>query len=285
MGSHMAKSKQIILLFAAIILLVSILWIAWANTALEQNTYAVCFPDLPSAFDGYRIAHISDLHNTEIGERNEMLLQMLKDAEPDIIAITGDLIDSRRTDTEVALDFVKQAMEVAPCYYVTGNHESRIPQYEELKNAIEAAGVVVLEDAAVSITLGADQITLVGVNDPAFAENQLDDPTVAMTKKLEQLKTENGVTILLSHRPELFESYRASGMDLVLSGHAHGGQFRLPWIGGLVAPNQGFFPQYDSGLYTDETTNMIVSRGIGNSLFPFRFNNRPEVILIELQTA
>ena len=102
---------------------------------------------------------------------------------------------------------------------------------------------------------------------------------------LEQLKTEDGVSILLSHRPELFESYRASGMDLVLSGHAHGGQFRLPFIGGLIAPNQGFFPQYDSGLYTDETTNMIVSRGIGNSLFPFRFNNRPEVILIELQTA
>ena len=89
-------------------------------------------------------------------------------------------------------------------------------------------------------------------------------------------------TILLSHRPELFETYVCCGVDLVLCGHAHGGQFRLPFIGGLVAPNQGLFPKYDSGLYTDGKTNMVVSRGLGNSIIPFRFNNRPEVILVEI---
>jgi predicted MPP superfamily phosphohydrolase len=90
--------------------------------------------------------------------------------------------------------------------------------------------------------------------------------------------------VLLSHRPELFDTYLTAGMDLVLSGHAHGGQFRLPIIGGLVAPNQGMFPKYDAGLYTARNTNMIVSRGIGNSIVPFRFNNRPEIILIQLQS-
>lgn len=91
-------------------------------------------------------------------------------------------------------------------------------------------------------------------------------------------------SILLSHRPELFEVYAKNNIDLILSGHAHGGQFCLPLIGGLLAPNQGLFPKYDSGIYTQENTNMVVSRGIGNRLFPFRFNNCPEVILIELKS-
>ena len=94
----------------------------------------------------------------------------------------------------------------------------------------------------------------------------------------------NNYMILLSHRPELFETYVCCGVDLVLSGHTHGGQFRLPFIEGLVAPNQGLFPKYDSGLYTDRITNMVVSRGLGNSIIPFRFNNRPEVVLVELNT-
>ena len=95
---------------------------------------------------------------------------------------------------------------------------------------------------------------------------------------------DDGFTLLLSHRPELFEVYVTCNADLVLSGHAHGGQFRLPFIGGLAAPNQGLFPKYDAGLFSEGKTKMIVSRGIGNSIFPFRFNNRPEVVLIELQT-
>ena len=105
-----------------------------------------------------------------------------------------------------------------------------------------------------------------------------------MSSKLKELHTDGDeFTILLSHRPELFDTYVDHDIDLVLSGHAHGGQFRLPFIGGLVAPNQGLFPEYDAGLYTEGSTNMLVSRGVGNSIFPFRINNRPEVILIELQ--
>ena len=105
------------------------------------------------------------------------------------------------------------------------------------------------------------------------------------TKLNTLMEQETAYAILLSHRPELFETYAACGVDLVLSGHAHGGQFRLPFIGGLIAPNQGLFPKYDAGLFTDGNTNMIVSRGIGNSIIPIRFNNRPEIVLLELRAA
>ena len=279
------RKKFIFLAVVAIILVALVIWIAWGNTALELNTYIVSSSKLPDSFNGYRIAHVSDLHNTEMGKDNEKLLVMLRDADPDMIAITGDLIDSRNTDIEVALQFIREAVKIAPCYYVTGNHEARVNEYGELKTGMEAAGVTVLEDARAEISLEDGSITLIGVNDPSYQTDYLfGDSETVMNTKLEELHTENGeFTVLLSHRPELFDTYADHGLDLVLSGHAHGGQFRLPFIGGLVAPNQGLFPEYDAGIYTEGNTNMLVSRGIGNSILPFRINNRPEVILIELQ--
>ena len=280
-----AKNKKLILLaVVAAMLLALIIWIVWENTALELNTYTIASSRLPESFDGFRIAHISDLHNAEIGKDNEKILMMLREAQPDMIAITGDLIDSRNTNTEVALQFVQNAMEIAPCYYVTGNHEARVDAYGKLKTGMETAGVIVLEDAQIKISLGGGTITLIGVNDPSFQTDYLfGDGQAVMNAKLTKLcADQEGYTILLSHRPELLDTYAQYDIDLVLSGHAHGGQFRLPFVGGLVAPNQGFFPKYDAGLYTQENTHMLVSRGIGNSLLPFRINNRPEVILIEL---
>ena len=278
------KKKIIVLAVVATVLLALISWTVWGNTALELNTYMILSDRLPEAFDGYRIAHVSDLHNAEMGKDNEKLLDMLRETEPDIIAITGDIIDSRNTNIDIALQFTKAAMEIAPCYYVTGNHEARISKYDELKAGMEAAGVVVLEDEKTKISLEGGEITLIGVNDPSYQTDYLfGDAEAVMQSKLHEITNEEDTyTILLSHRPELFEVYTESKVDLVLSGHAHGGQFRLPFVGGLVAPNQGLFPKYDAGLYTEENTNMIVSRGIGNSILPFRFNNRPEVILIDL---
>ena len=283
----MTKKKKRMIVFAVVatILLGLIIWTAWGNTALELNRYIISSDRLPEAFDGYRIAHVSDLHNTEIGKDNEKLLAMLREADPDIIAITGDIIDSRNTDIDIALQFTKTAMEIAPCYYVTGNHEARVSEYDELKEGMIELGVVVLEDGRIELEQSKETITLLGVNDPSFQTDYLfgDSETVMQSKLQEIINEEDTYTILLSHRPELLEVYTESKVDLVLSGHAHGGQFRLPFVGGLVAPNQGLFPKYDSGLYTEENTNMIVSKGIGNSILPFRFNNRPEVILIELK--
>ena len=270
--------KRIIYVFV-IFILISILWVLWANKALEVNTYTVSSNRLPKAFDGFTIAHISDFHNTNIGDK---VLDKLDDTNVDIIVITGDIIDSRNTQPEIALEFVEELVKKAPCYYVSGNHEGRIDVYPAFKEDMKDLGVYVLEDECIEIKKENDVISLIGVDDPSFQTDYLfgDDITV-MSTKLDQLKNEQ-YTILLSHRPELFDVYVEYDMDVVFSGHAHGGQFRLPFIGGLVAPNQGLFPKYDAGLFVKYNTHMIVSKGIGNSIIPMRFNNRPEVIVIEL---
>lgn len=283
MLKHILTKKKTICILSGI-LLILIVWTAWGNAALELNTYTISSRGLPDAFDGYRIAQVSDLHNAEFGDRNQRLLEMLREAEPDMIAITGDLIDSRKTNIAVALAFAEEAVKFAPCYYVSGNHEARVSEYQDLKTGLEAAGVTVLDDAQVKIEVSGESITVIGVNDPSFHADYLTSDAAVMDRKLSELSSEDaGFAILLSHRPELFDTYAAHDMDLILTGHAHGGQFRLPLIGGLIAPNQGLFPKYDDGLYSEGNTNMIVSRGLGNSIIPFRFNNRPEVVLIELK--
>ena len=284
MFKHILTKKKTICILSGI-LLILIVWTAWGNAALELNTYTVSSRGLPDVFNGYRIAQVSDLHNAEFGDGNQRLLDMLREAEPDMIAITGDLIDSRKTNIAVALAFAEEAVRIAPCYYVSGNHEARVPEYRELKAGLEAAGVTVLDDARVEIEISGKSITIIGVNDRSFLADYLTSDAAVMDRKLSELSSEDAsFTILLSHRPELFDTYVAHNMDLVLTGHAHGGQFRLPLIGGLIAPNQGLFPKYDDGLYSEGNTNMIVSRGLGNSIIPFRFNNRPEVVLIELKS-
>ena len=261
-----------------------ILWTLWGNTALTVNTYTVSGDTIPENFSGFRIAQISDLHNAEFGKNNEKLLKLLREAAPDILVITGDLVDSYDTDVEVSLAFVREAVKLAPCYYVTGNHEARISEYPMLKAGLEAAGVQVLENEKLTLEREGERITLMGVNDPSFLTDYLTgDSEAVMQAALESLVEEtDGYTVLLSHRPELFEAYVQSGVDLVFSGHAHGGQFRLPFVGGMVAPNQGLFPEYDSGIYTEGGTHMLVSHGLGNSIIPIRFNNRPEIIVAEL---
>ena len=281
----MKNNKKVLFTFITAILLIAIVFlIVWGNTAIKLNTYTVKSEKTPEALKGYRIAHVSDLHNTKIGDSNEKLLKILEEAEPDIIAITGDIIDSRKTDVDVALHFAKEAVKIAPCYYVSGNHEARTSEYDELKSGLVELGVAVLENASVEIEHNGEKILLIGLDDPSFKADYLfgDEESVVRSCLSELIPSEDRFTLLLSHRPEMFDTYADFGIDLVLSGHAHGGQFRLPFIGGVVAPNQGFFPEYDAGLYTKGSTNMIVSRGIGNSIIPFRINNRPEIILIEL---
>lgn len=281
------SSKSLISLgIVTVLLLILVVWTIWGNTALTVSTIVISNSRIPLSFSEFRIAQVSDLHNDEFGKNNMELLQILSESTPDIIVITGDLVDSQHTDMDVALDFVRGAVQIAPVYYVTGNHEAWIQQYDELKTGLEMIGVTVLEDEAIQLEQGDEEVTLVGLSDPDFTVNGDmfgEVPAMVGTKLGELTDIEDSYTILLSHRPELFETYSDCEIDLVLSGHAHGGQFRLPFVGGLIAPNQGIFPKYDAGLYTEDNTNMIVSRGIGNSVIPFRFNNRPEIVLVELK--
>ena len=278
-------NKKTVLIVSVLVILCLGIWTLWGNIALEVNEYEIVSDRIPEAFAGFRIAQVSDLHNKDFGEGYGQLLTLLSQINPDIIVVTGDLIDSRQTDLDIALEFAWQAGKIARVYYVSGNHEARVPEYEDLKTGLVKAGVVILENQKVQITREGESITLMGIDDPSFQEDYLfgDSESVAR-QAIEDLKNESdGYTVLLSHRPELFNLYVDTGMDLVFSGHAHGGQFRLPFIGGLVAPNQGFFPEYDAGQFNEENTTMIVSRGVGNSIIPIRFNNRPEIVLVTLR--
>lgn len=265
--------------FLFIILLIS--WIVWGNKALAVNEITVSNSKIPDSFDGFRIVQISDLHNAEFGENNSDLLSLIEKSEPDIILITGDLIDSRHTDIEIGINFAAEAQNIAPTYYVSGNHEARLSEYMEIENALIDSGVTVLNNESVNIEIGADSISLYGVKDLNFYFDGSYEAIIKNSLQTLDVK-ENSFNILMAHHPEYFDFYVSDGYDLVFSGHAHGGQIRLPFIGGVIAPGQGFFPEYDSGVYTDKNTSMIVSRGIGNSLFPFRVNNRPEIIIAEL---
>ena len=277
-------NKKNWLCVTAICLVVISARIVLGNTNLEITEYYVSSSRIPDPFDGFEFAQISDLHNAEFGDENEDLLVLLSQIKPDVIILTGDLIDSRHTDIEIALDFAGKAAQICPVYYVTGNHESRIPEYAELKMGLTEAGVTVLENQKVQITKDGESITLLGIQDPSFRTDYLFGDAESVSRQaITSLQNEyDGYTVLLSHRPELFELYVDTGVDLVFSGHAYGGQFRLPFVGGLVAPNQGFFPKYDAGQFVGKNTTMIVSRGVGNSIFPFRINNPPELVVVEL---
>lgn len=268
----------------AVFIIMFLIWVLWADKALTVREFEISDIKIPTSFNGFRIAHISDLHNTSFGKDNIKLLEKLRDASPDIIAVTGDIIDSRRTDITVAEEFITEALKIAPVYYVTGNHESRVTSFDGLLSFMENAGVVVAENKSIRLYWGNASITVCGISDPNFTAGDFQGYEEAVVDtSLGKLTRNEDFTVLLSHHPEFFELYVQHGFELVLSGHAHGGQFRLPFVGGFIAPGQGLFPEYDSGLYREKETSMIVSRGLGNSIIPLRFNNRPEIILITLK--
>ncbi len=253
----------------------------WENRHFTVTEYEVSSPRLPEEFDGFTVAQISDLHNARFGEGNRRLISALDALHPDIIAITGDFVDSRRTRIPQALEFASAIVEIAPCYYVPGNHEARIKDYSTLKDGLLSRGISVVENSACEIRRGEARISLTGLADPTFVRGS---SSLTVKSSMQTAVDNSQFTLLLSHRPEFFHICAANGADVVLTGHAHGGQFRLPKLGGLFAPGQGFLPKYQSGLYKEGRTAMVVSRGLGNSLFPFRLNNRPELVTVMIKT-
>ena len=276
------KKRRLIPVLAALLVIFS-LWTVWQNLNVKATYYELYFEDLPESFDGFAIAQISDLHNAVFGRENKQIIDILKEAGPDMIAITGDFVDSRRTDTAVSVALAGEMIKIAPCFYVTGNHESRIGEaYEKMEKELSDAGVNVLRCEQANIARDGESILIMGVDDPFFFDRKREHRDSVMHSELNMLEYEEGFRILLSHRPEMFPDYAAHGIDLTLSGHAHGGQFRLPWIGGLVAPHQGLFAKYDGGVYREDNSVMVNSRGIGNSVIPVRINNQPEVVIVTL---
>ena len=275
-GKWLAISAIIAVLLAAFVLL--------GNYDVEMDKYNVKSEKIPQSFDGFRIAQVSDLHNAQFDKYNAAVLEPIFLSRPDIIVITGDMIDSRRTNVKRAISFAEKAVNIAPVYYANGNHEERLPkEYDELKKGLQNAGVTILENASADITIGDETITLTGLNDPAFEMEIVDDSAKKnIASQLERAVPKNdNYKILLAHRPEHFDVY-SKYTDLVFSGHAHGGQFILPFIGGLIAPGQGFFPKCYEGSHTKNGAEMLISRGLGSSILPLRINNKPQIVIAEL---
>lgn len=289
------KQKNI-LIFLLITIISLFIFFIWQNNSITINEISFKNNTIPESFNGYKILQISDLHNKEFGSKQSKILSQIEKINPDIIVVTGDLIDSNHTNIDVAMNLIKGAIKVAPIYYVSGNHEAWSGSYSELKSKLENSGVVVLDGEKIQVfnnnknssksdNSNKDYINLIGLSDPSFTDSDLskNDSSVETENLLNTLtENSNNFKILLSHRPELFKIYSNSNVDLVFSGHAHGGQFRLPFIGGLIAPEQGFFPRLTEGIHWDNNTSMVISRGLGNSIIPIRIFNRPELVVVTL---
>lgn len=257
----------------------------YENYKLAIKKIVIHHAVLPASFQGYRILHISDLHNTCFGYHQRQLIKAINDAQPDCIVITGDLLDKRRTTAE-HMEPIRWLMEAIkdsyPIFYVPGNHEGTSRHYPYLRNYLLQNRVYVLENKRAKITRNNESIAICGIKDPKFYPQRNDEE--AFLADLQTLKNACGdmYSILLSHRPERIALYYQCGFHLAFCGHAHGGQFRLPAIGSVYAPNQGFLPCYVDGQYNQGTTTMIVSRGLGNSRLPQRIHNRPQLIMVTL---
>lgn len=278
------RKIKMVLIFVGIVLLLG-LFFSWQNNSIEVSSYDYSNPKIPSEFVGFKIAHISDLHNKMFGEKQTKLLNKVENLSPDIIVVTGDLIDRRKFDLEKAMCFIDGAMEIAPVYFVTGNHEAWSGAYPEIKKRLLASGVIVLDNEIIEISKNDSSIRLLGLADPGFnnSNRSKDLDTCNLELLLKEWSEDRAFNVLLCHRPELFELYCDNNIDLVFSGHAHGGQFRIPFIGAIFAPDQGFFPRFTSGSYSEEDSTMFVSRGLGNSIIPIRIFNKPEIIAVTLK--
>lgn len=261
----------------AIICAVLLPFFLYENKHLVVSEYTYSSDKTDSALDGFKIVQISDLHNACFGKNNERLLGKIEELNPDIIVLTGDLVDSKHTNINSALKFAGNAVKICPVYYITGNHEYALSdeKRERLLTGLEECGVTVLYNEMVTISKNGASFNLTGLDDNYITGSTLSGLLTGH---------ENELNVVLAHEPQFIKSYSNAGSDLVLAGHAHGGQFRLPIIGAVYAPGQGLNPEYTEGIYTRNNTTMIVSRGLGNSVIPVRLFNDPEIVCVTLES-
>ncbi|MFC0675993.1 metallophosphoesterase [Brachybacterium hainanense] len=270
-------------------------WLVWDNRRLVTTELTLVDARLPAEFSGFRIVQISDLHSRTFGDGNAPLLEAVRRARPDAIALTGDLVDRTSPDADIALALVDELVRIAPVHYVTGNHEAAYRDTPGLLNGLRSRGVDVLRGDVVVHERGGARIAIAGIDDPAVEApgeqipEQGDSARTAarldlVEDRLGAMGQERPFTVLLSHRPELIDPYAQAGMDVVLAGHAHGGQVRIPLLGGLVAPDQGLLPRYTEGIHVREGTALVISRGIGNSIAPIRVNDPAELVVVTLRS-
>ncbi len=253
------------------------------DNRLEISHYTVKSNKLPKEFDGFKIMHLSDFHcDTTAG-----LVDAVRNEHPDIICITGDMTHDTGS-YEPFMRLLEEIIKIAPVYIVSGNHDVWRKDYDEMIKKCERFGAVVLQNESEIIKKDNEIITISGLEDPSSVTHSIISEKIK--DGLEKLSISDGFNLLLFHRANLLDAFNDMSFDLILSGHMHGGQFRIPGIGGVVSPKTNFmqkgrifFPKYFGGEYMINNTKMIVSRGIGNPTILPRVFNRPEICSITLK--
>ncbi|WP_418487763.1 metallophosphoesterase [Faecousia sp.] len=274
----MRRRKTAVLLVLTALLAAGFL--LWGNCSLQTTETALVSPALPPAFDGLRIVELADLHGRVFGRGSRRLLAAVRRAEPDLICIDGDLFDEH-TDLAMLPPLLRGLCAIAPVYYVTGNHEWRVPGLRGILAQMRACGVTVLQDDWRVLRRGEDALIVAGTDDPCGpAERKTPAELIA------DIRAEAGEAaflLLLTHRNDQLPQWSALGVQAVLAGHCHGGVVRLPFVGGLFGTDRRLFPAWDAGLYRQGETALYVSRGLGYTNVHFRLFNRPEVAVIVLR--
>lgn len=274
----MRRRKTAVLLVLTALLAAGFL--LWGNCSLQTTETALVSPALPPAFDGLRIVELADLHGRVFGRGSRRLLAAVRRAEPDLICIDGDLFDEH-TDLAMLPPLLRGLCASAPVYYVTGNHEWRVPGLRGILAQMRACGVTVLQDDWRVLRRGEDALIVAGTDDPCGpAERKTPAELIA------DIRAEAGEAaflLLLAHRNDQLPQWSALGVQAVLAGHCHGGVVRLPFVGGLFGTDRRLFPAWDAGLYRQGETALYVSRGLGYTNVHFRLFNRPEVAVIVLR--
>lgn len=261
----------------------------------KEVFYTVESKKLPESFQGVKIVVVADLHNKSFGHKNERLIQKIKALQPDIILIAGDLMVRKQPKKyEVALQFMKGISNICPIYYGLGNHEQSLMTsdkgftdlYFNYRDTVKKMGVTFLDNESVFITRKNEKIKITGVSIgkmffqkfklPSMSDDYLQNLVGNCDKKC--------YNILIAHNPSYFKSYIKWGADLIFSGHIHGGVIRIPFLGGMLSPQCRFFPKYAGGRYDSENQTMLVSRGLGGHTIKFRIFNRPEIMVVNLQS-
>ena len=239
--------------------------------SIAVKRYTIVISKLPIEFQGFTILHLTDLHSKEYGDAQRHLIELINRQQFDVVAITGDLVDKSNPSMEPAIALVK-GLQSKPIFFVPGNHEWWTNY--QIKSPLEDLGVHILENGQFKYNIGDSHILIMGVDDPYLGRDQLNMALAGVSDSVPK--------VLLAHAPNIFSKAVEANVDLVLVGHTHGGQVRLPLVGAVVAPGQGLFPEFDYGQFTSGSTNMIINGGLGESVLPIRFYNRPEIVLITL---
>lgn len=275
------KKRGCISRLAGLLILVVALGVFWwfENETIVTETIAVSSDEIPRSFNGFKIAVLADIHGEIFGENSSYLLKKTAATYPDIIVMNGDLIDEV-SHLEMLPDLLDGLVDIAPVFFVTGNHEWAVGCVDELFELLDAYGVTVLRNEYRTLTIDGETIVLGGIDDPNGPYDQK-QPDELMTE-IREAQGE-AYTVMLAHRNDSIQMWSELGADLVLSGHGHGGVVRLPFVGGLIGVDRSLFPNYTAGLYTMGSTDMVVSRGLGNSVVDFRLFNRPHLLVVRLE--